>query len=256
MSKPYRPDMPQPPPGGARPAPPPDPRAEARPKPKPKTKSPSPWPWGRFTRIVASLAIAFHVVAVFSAPWAIQLRDSRQPWLEPGRLSTEEEDRTLPWQEPVLPGAIAHCCWYYANLLYINIGYNFFSPNPGVSHIVEYRIFDEADQEIHNGQMPDRREHWPRLLYHRHMMLVEQSAEPNSGIKDWVNHIGDRLLKIHGGQRVRLDLVRHHLLTPAQILAGEKIDSRNTYSPAGGLDHYRRPEAVEPPANEPQGGGR
>ena len=57
--------------------------------------------------------------------------------------------------------------------LYLGHGYRFFAPDPGPSHILEYRInAGEPEKEI-IARFPDRNEHWPRLLYHRWFMLSE-----------------------------------------------------------------------------------
>jgi hypothetical protein len=49
--------------------------------------------------------------------------------------------------------------------MYLDHGYFFFAPNPGPSHLVGIR-----DQSV---LFPDRKEQWPRLLYHRYFMLSE-----------------------------------------------------------------------------------
>jgi hypothetical protein len=53
----------------------------------------------------------------------------------------------------------------YVDWMYLDHGYFFFSPNPGPSHLVGIR-----DQSV---VFPDRKEQWPRLLYHRYFMLSE-----------------------------------------------------------------------------------
>ena len=264
MSK-QRPDFPPPTPplpGDKKPvsAPP-----EPKPRPKLKPKAPSPWPWGRFTRIAVSLLVAFHLVAVFTAPWFIQLRSSVVPMVEPGGIPRGADGRAVPpnqmgnfpAQRPLLPELLAKSLRHYQNLLYINNGYDFFSPDPGVSHLIRYQVFDENDQKIAEGQMPDRREQWPRLFYHRHMMLVEQSADPLFASAGWEFKIADRLLEAHNGSRVRLEQVRHHLLTPEEVKAGRRINEESTYEGLAFLDHRRAAKAPaqsgEPPVSVPGG---
>jgi len=53
----------------------------------------------------------------------------------------------------------------YVDWMYLDHGYFFFAPNPGPSHLVGIR-----DQSV---VFPDRKEQWPRLLYHRYFMLSE-----------------------------------------------------------------------------------
>ena len=56
--------------------------------------------------------------------------------------------------------------------LYLGHGYRFFGPDPGPGHIARYRVF-LADGSTVEGGFPDRKSHWPRLLYHRWFMLSE-----------------------------------------------------------------------------------
>jgi hypothetical protein len=250
MSK-QQPANPQPPGPEKRPAAPQQP-AEPKPKPKPaKAKAPSPWPWGRFVRALASLAIAFHLTAVFSSPWHVQLRQSVVPMVEPGGVPRDQYGRPIapqqitienyPHQLPLLPKLLNDSLWYYSNLLYINNGYDFFSPDPSVSHLVRYEIYNAAGEKIASGQLPHRGEQWPRLLYHRHMMLVEQSREfVPGGPTGWEYAIADRLLEKYDGETIRLRMLRHHLLTPQQVIERQRIDADATYEEIGVLEHRRQ----------------
>jgi hypothetical protein len=225
----------------------PAPAAQA---PKPKApRKPSPWPWGAWRRALVSLFVAFHVVAVFSAPWFIQLSDVFEPALPPGRVPRDAQGQVIPLErldpgefppvQAVVPQAIAGArsrfplIWHYANLLYINNGYDFFSPDPSFSQLLRYEVFDDAGQTIAKGELPDRRDKWPRLFYHRHMMLVDQSADPRTEGLGWREKIADRLLKVHGGARVRLVTVRHDLLTQDEVLDGRRINEESTYTEYG-----------------------
>ena len=62
----------------------------------------------------------------------------------------------------------------YADPLYLNHGYGFFAPDPPSGRLIEYTLFDKAGNTIETRRFPSRREHWPRLLYHRYMMLADQ----------------------------------------------------------------------------------
>ena len=146
----------------------------------------------------------------------------------------------------MLPIALTKYLHHYANLLYINNGYDFFSPDPGVSHQIKYEVFNNAGEKIADGQFPNRREQWPRLFYHRHMMLVEQSRDPMAAGQGWETAIAERLLEKHDGDRVRLAMIRHHLLTPQQVKDGGRIDAPTTYEEIGVMEHHRtRPRATE-----------
>ena len=67
----------------------------------------------------------------------------------------------------------------YSQWLYMNHGYFFFAPNPGPSHLIQCSLssgFETKPTENEPFQtlfLPDRKEHWPRLLYHRYFMLSE-----------------------------------------------------------------------------------
>ena len=56
--------------------------------------------------------------------------------------------------------------------LFMGHGYRFFAPNPGDSHLVQYKITKSDGTQI-EGMFPDRDTIWPRLLYHRWFMLSE-----------------------------------------------------------------------------------
>ena len=56
--------------------------------------------------------------------------------------------------------------------LFLGHGYRFFAPNPGPSHLVQYKI-TRADGTQQENVFPDRDSIKPRLLYHRWFMLSE-----------------------------------------------------------------------------------
>lgn len=56
--------------------------------------------------------------------------------------------------------------------MFMGHGYRFFAPDPGASHLVEYKITQNDGTKI-EGHFPNRDEVWPRLLYHRWFMLSE-----------------------------------------------------------------------------------
>lgn len=56
--------------------------------------------------------------------------------------------------------------------LFLGHGYRFFAPNPGPSHLVQYKI-TRADGTQRESVFPDRETIKPRLLYHRWFMLSE-----------------------------------------------------------------------------------
>jgi len=236
--------------------------AAPAPAPKPKApKKPSPWPWAPWLRVLVSLFVAFHILAVFSAPWLIQNRDifappwpPDRPWLiEDGRVVPREQiDRTKhPTLRLRVPEALAGpesafpIIYHYANLLYINNGYDFFSPDPVGSYIIKYEVFDSMGQTIKAGEFPDANARWPRLLYHRYMMLADQSSTPRPDTDGWKQKIADRLMAKYGGASATLKVVRHFLLTPEELLAGRRLDEPATYQE---LESVKYVPSLPPPA--------
>ena len=67
----------------------------------------------------------------------------------------------------------------YSQWLYMNHGYFFFAPNPGPGHLIQCSLSSSSATEPSGNEsmqtffLPDRNEHWPRLLYHRYFMLSE-----------------------------------------------------------------------------------
>ncbi|MCY2982335.1 MAG: hypothetical protein NTY15_01710 [Planctomycetota bacterium] len=92
---------------------------------------------------------------------------------EPFRFFSRSEVRTGPefvW--------LAETMKPYSQWLYINHGYFFFAPNPGPSHLIQCAFsppddVEAAEKSGPKRMVPDRTEHWPRLLYHRYFMLSE-----------------------------------------------------------------------------------
>jgi hypothetical protein len=115
--------------------------AEIAPTPTSPSGLPALW------QVVLSVALVVHLLALLTAP--LQVAAQGSPAIRP-----------LALLQP------------YVNLLHLNHAYFFFAPNPGPSHLVRYELeFAEGPSVV--GQFPDRREQWPRLLYHRYFMLSE-----------------------------------------------------------------------------------
>ena len=73
--------------------------------------------------------------------------------------------------------------------LFLGHGYRFFGPDPGPSHILEYRIRKKgSDENEVVYRFPDRQMHWPRLLYHRWFMLSETLYRECSTLPDSNDH--------------------------------------------------------------------
>jgi hypothetical protein len=110
----------------------------------------SPPTWSRGFKLLVSALVAFHLAAVFIAPMSFAVRPG-SPAIDP------------------LRAALAP----YIQALYLDHGYAFFAPDPDPSHLVEYRLEFADGTPSRTGRFPDRHEHFPRMLYHRHFMLSE-----------------------------------------------------------------------------------
>ena len=110
----------------------------------------------RKTRFVLLAIVALHFLGVLS---------------EPLRFFSRSEIGTAP--EFVWLGETMRP---YSQWLYLNHGYFFFAPNPGPSHLIEGTVPSLDGKPTERSvalTLPDRKRHWPRLLYHRYFMLSE-----------------------------------------------------------------------------------
>jgi hypothetical protein len=106
------------------------------------------WPKG-----LLSVLIALHVAAVFLGPLAFACNAGR-----PGSPFVK---------------AVYGVFQPYIGLMYLDHGYFFFAPDPGPSHLVDFKVeFDDGRPPV-AGRFPDLKTEQPRLLYHRHFMLAE-----------------------------------------------------------------------------------
>jgi hypothetical protein len=214
--------------------------------------------WHPVWRWLASICIVLHITAVFCAPWDL----STDRALPPGYIPpTDNIGRQIPpaldanvWQEPVIPRTLRG--WFfrhYLNLLYLNHGYEFFAPDPNGSHLIRYQIRDSGGSEIATGEFPDLDNQWPRLLYHRHMMLAAQTGDMGEASgRQYAQH----LLSLHGGQTISTQLVFHRLLSPQEVIAGTPLDAPNTYQVLANIQETARPKPEQPIALPPTEGGR
>lgn len=182
-------------------------------------------PWHGVWRTLVSLLVIAHLSAVFSAPWDLATGDA----LPPGYMPASDQPQLPPpnstaWQEPLVPRTLRRFYRHYLNLLYLNHGYEFFAPDPAGTHVIGYRV-TQPDGSTVAGRFPDLKDQWPRLLYHRHMMLAEQTEMmgPESG-RQYADYLATR----YGGPS-RIDWVIHLLLSPQQVLEGTPLDAQSTY---------------------------
>jgi hypothetical protein len=157
---------------------------------------------GPFVRVAISIVIVWHFVAIFLAALCI-------PDTSPLVLN-------LAQQPPIQ---------WYLDLLYLNQGHAFFAPDVGPSHVVHYELFDQSGRPIGDGHLPSKKDHWPRLRYHRHFMLADQAPanDPTWG-RIFLEAYARQLLRANPeAQAVR---VRHYAHWPLpqnlELLAQER----------------------------------
>lgn len=219
-----------------------------KPKP-PRTIDPN-MPWRPWLRGVLSLAILWHVLAVFVAPWALQYRPGFHPDVPPRDILSEKE--FADWQNPRVgmtakidskarPLVAPLARWFrpYLNLTYLNHGYDFFTPNPTGSFLIGCVAFDDQGNEIAKETYPDIKTQYPRLYYHRHLMLAAQGSEFRD---NWSNLYGQHLIKKHNAARVVLTLAYHRVMPPKQVLDGTVIDASTTYDERDSVTVYPEKE--------------
>jgi len=174
--------------------------------------------WPAPLRVLVSIALAFHLVAVLLPPLASP---------PPASLLA---NRLI---QPLRP---------YIGLLYLWHGYRFFAPDPGPGHSLRWSLVTERGERL-EGKIPDAENDWPRLLYHRRFMIPEKlsgmipPADAPEEIRrearlEWgplVEAVAAELLTRHQGLTVSLDMVEHYLPTP-----GDVIDRRDGRPPAAG----------------------
>jgi hypothetical protein len=183
----------------------------------PSVATASPLVWGRRTRAVASVLIAVHALALLVGPLSVPAS--------------------------ILGGFLQRFYRPYLEITYLNHGYKFFGPDPGPSHLVRYDL-ELVDGSHRTGTFPDRAEHWPRLLYHRHFMLSEtimnfagpgdprlpwEDQPLSQGQREFARAYARHLLAKHGARRVTLDLVEHLIPDPKDVLNGMKLDDSRLY---------------------------
>ncbi len=172
-------------------------------------------PWPAWLRIVLSIALVWHVFVMAACPFF---------------FSTESQMGASELARTVVRNPLVQC---YADTLYLNSGYGFFGPEPPLtSGQISYVVYDEAGAEKASGRFPDLKEQWPRLWYHRFMMLSDQASIPFEGFNPEQSHritlnsFARHLLQAYGGSRVDLTHQDKLLLMPADVLAGEDPSSK------------------------------
>lgn len=121
---------------------------ERKPAPEPNFTLPLAW------RIGLSALLLLHLLAVFLPPFRFACNVG-------GGSSSPVADTLAGWFRP------------YIGALYLEHGYFFFAPNPGPTHLVDYKVEFADGRAPVTGRFPDLAQHQPRLKYHRHFMIAE-----------------------------------------------------------------------------------
>ena len=193
-----------------------------------------------------NLLLVFHLSAVFVPPFTFATRT--------GYESSPLADLALLVVQP------------YVDAMFLNHGYFFFAPNPGPSHLVQYEV------EFKNGKktvrrFPDRQTQWPRLFYHRHLMLAEwlHSSFPPATVPEWipareqelrrqvyqqlVNSYQQHLQHKYDARRITLRRLEHRLIYPDEYLDGQRdLNAPHLYHtlPLEPESESSRPDQVHP----------
>ncbi|MGD9724060.1 MAG: hypothetical protein AB7O59_22595 [Pirellulales bacterium] len=161
-------------------------------------------------RALVSGLVIVHVVGVFLGPFA------------------------MPPQTSQLAATVANFYRPYVDTLYLANGYRFFAPEPGPSHLVRYQLtFDDGTSR--EGVFPNKAEHKPRLLYHRHFMMSEflntlsNPDAPRDRLDGYVQSYAEHLLHETGAKEVKLSLVRHWVPRMDEVRAGRQLSDHELY---------------------------
>jgi hypothetical protein len=146
---------------------------------------------------------------------------------------------------------------WYLDALYMNQGHSFFAPEVGPGQIIRYELFDQSGRLVEQGELPNRKEHWPRLRYHRHFMLADQAAGIPSDNKQvyehWLRKYLDgyarHLLRAHeNAESVRVARVIHYPIPRNFALEGRKLTDPESYETEFQITLQR--SALGPPAHD------
>lgn len=184
--------------------------------------------WSAQRRGLASILLVAHLSAVFVAPWS-----SPPP-------ASDLSRKVAAWFTP------------YLHVAYLNHGYRFFAPDPGPSHLVRYEL-ELPDGSVRRGRFPDPEKLWPRLFYHRYLMLSETvwnvtepfAERPPGGFRNaaerqafeaekgrgvvLLNSIARDLIRRHGARRAILYSQVHFIPTPWDLQGGLRLDDKSLY---------------------------
>lgn len=174
------------------------PARKQQPQKQQSSAAPSQGP-SRTVRILVSVVLLLHVAALYLYP----LANSRTSF-------TVRNIVQSPWLR------------WYGDPLYLNHGHGFFGPDPPDGFLVDYVVYDDQGKEISKGTLPDPKEIWPRLRYHRFKMLADQLESPGRGLKeDRLRAYARQLIRQHDGESAVVT-ERMHTIVPYEDWIGDE----------------------------------
>ena len=167
-------------------------------------------PLSRRVRGVVSVLLILHLVAIASAPLA----------MEPASLPAQKVFAVF---RPYLDAA------------FLNHGYHFFAPEPGPSHLIRYEL-TFSNGRVEDGVFPNPAEQQPRLNYHRHFMLsefanrlaVNDAQQP--ALHELSRSFARHLMSERDAESATLFLRRHYIPSPQQFREGMTLDAEELYA--------------------------
>ncbi len=208
-------------------------------KPAPAAKA-SATGWGFWVRMGVTVLVLWHLAVLFLSPLSVA-------------PPTSELARRVA-QSPLMR--------WYSDPLYLNHGYNFFGPEPPMGgQLIRYEVYGDDDRIIKQGEFPNLDQQWPRLWYHRHMMLTDQMAgaavtgDPQRDKQLMMQAYARHLIRKHEGARARLENLFHRSLWPEDVRAGITADDPRNYETLMTIEQSRldldAPLVTPPPEQEP-----
>lgn len=176
-------------------------------------------PW---LRRLISFGLLLHLSALVIAPLAVS--PTSPLWLQTWRLFRP-----------------------YLEAMNLGQGNHFFAPDPGPSHLIHFELrFDDGRTEHH--VIPNVRQHWSRLRYHRHFMLCEflNQLAINDRQRDVFDAVtrsyAEHLRHKHHASEVQIAIRRHYVPSLRHITAGKRLDDISLFAerPLGTFGAERR----------------
>ena len=116
----------------------------------------------------------------------------------------------------------------YLQVLYLNQGYNFFAPQPAPTTLLDFEA-RRPDGTVMHGRVPDPKL-WPRLLYHRHLLLTEHIGLMPAAVHEYYyNSYARHLCHTYRAMSVQLTRLTHLPPTPEMVRNGIRFDDPATY---------------------------